>query len=170
MIALIGTHGVGKTTLLEALSKIKPDLIVTDGTSRVVRNFNEEIGGKLSDRDQQLLINRISDSQWDNQIKTDNLFTTRTPLDHYAYSSALHMYDYAGERKSLFVDSDYNKVKFFYIPIEFELEDDGVRYTDKEFQKQIDKILVSLIEELDISVIKLTGSVDDRLETLLKNI
>jgi len=170
MVGLIGSHGVGKTTLLKYLSEKNPDVVVTDGTSRIVKSFNEEIGGRLSDREQQLLINRISDAQWNNEIKTENLFSTRTPLDHYAYSLACGMPDYAAERLRLLLRSDYKKVKFFYIPIEFDIEDDGVRYTDKEFQKQIDETLVSLIEKLDISVIKLTGSVEERLETLLKNI
>lgn len=170
MIALIGSHGTGKTTLLEAFKRVRPEYVVTDGSSRLVRRFNDEIGTKLSKRDEQLLINRISDVQWPNEVGAELLIQTRTPLDHYAYSKALGYDDYAEERLELFKGSNHRAVKFFYIPIEFEPADDGVRYLGREFQEEIDESLKKLISAFDIPAITLTGSVENRLQKLLKHI
>lgn len=170
MIALIGSHGTGKTTLLKYFKKAMPEYIVTDGSSRMVRSFNNEIENKLSPKEEQLLINRISDTQWPHEIRFKKTIQTRTPLDHYAYSLALGYNDYARERLELFKGSNYKSVTYFYIPVEFDLVDDGIRYTSPKFQEKIDSILRSLIEELDIPIVTLTGSVQERLSTLLKYI
>tara|TARA_R110002020_G_scaffold255662_2_gene469414 strand:- start:3623 stop:4144 length:522 start_codon:yes stop_codon:yes gene_type:complete len=169
MIALIGSHGVGKTTLLKELSLRTKDTAVKDGSSRMVRSFNDKIGKKLDPKEQQMLINMISDRNWNVDIST-NLYTTRTPLDHYAYCRAFGWYDMAEERKKLFENSDYKKVKFLYIPIEFPLVKDGVRYEDADFQIRIDDILVDCINEYDLNPVVLTGSIEERVEKLLENI
>jgi predicted ATPase len=170
MVALIGSHGVGKTSLLKALSNVRDNIVTADGSSRIVKGFNQEIGGKLSPIEEQLLINRISDANWNSQIMLKNLFQTRTPLDHYAYSQALGYYEYAQERYELFSNSNFREVKYFYIPIEFDIEEDGIRYLDPEFQKQIDSELQGLIKHFNLEVITLSGSIEERLEKLLKNI
>ena len=173
MVALIGSHGTGKTTLLKKIEEYHygDDLpVISDGDSRTVQNFNIEIGGKLSDREQQILINRMSDARWHEQIRTKHLFQTRSPLDHYAYCEALGWKDLAKERLEFFKASDWKKVQFFYLPIEFELEDDGVRYSGLDFQLEIDETLLSLIKELDIPVTVLTGSIEQRAVKLFKNL
>ena len=63
-------------------------------------------------------------------------------------------------------------VNYFYIPIEFELEDDGVRFVDFELQKKVDEELKKSIEKYNIKTTKLTGSVEERIEQIqqaLKN-
>jgi len=170
MIALIGTHGVGKTTLLNSLALRGSNYIVKDGDSRIVKAFDKEIGGKLTARDQQILINRISDNKWDLETRISNLFTTRTPLDHYAYCKALGWDDLAERRNNLFTSTPRPDVKFFYIPIEFGLISDGIRFEGESFQREIDEILLERIDYHGLSPITLTGTVEERLETLLKNI
>jgi predicted ATPase len=167
MIALIGSHGVGKSTLLRSVKNYLPHVQITDGNSRIVRAYNKEIGNKLSERDEQVLINRLSDNKWPGLVKQEDLFVTRTPFDHFAYSKALGWSDLAEERLRLFEKVGWSNIKFFYIPIEFELEDDGVRYTDKFFQEEIDKLLVSCIRKYDLDVVNLLGSVQERTETVI---
>ena len=170
MIALIGTHGVGKSSLLKAVKEQRPDLIINDGDSRVVKNFNKSIGNKLTDKEEQLLINTFSDTKWHQQVALDNLCLTRTPLDHYAYASLLGWHDLAGSRLNLFEESDWESIKFFYIPIEFDLEDDGVRYVDPDFQKEVDCVLRAQIKRFNINVIELSGSIENRVKTFIDNI
>ena len=166
MIALIGTHGTGKTTLLSALAEVRPELIITDGDSRVVRGYNKAIGGKLMPREQQLLINTLSDARWERDLRVENLVCTRTPLDHYAYCKAFGWQDLAETRLELFRKSDYLKSKFFYLPIEFEIEDDGVRYTNPDLQKDVDQSLVHYAEYFKLNPITLSGSVEEHLNSL----
>ena len=172
MIALIGTHGVGKTTLLKAFGEtgVGRSYTIRDGDSRMVKSFNKETGGKLTSKDEQILINRISDSRWGLESQIDNLCLTRTPLDHYAYCKAFEWHDLAANRSTLFRESDYKKVKFFYIPIEFQLEDDGVRFVNPSFQREIDDLLVGQIQAYGLNPVALRGSVEQRLEILTKNL
>lgn len=170
MIALIGSHGVGKTTLLKHLSQARPDLIVEDGDSRLVRAYNKEIGNTLTKKEEQLLINRLSDKNWPSQVRNEKLCLTRTPLDHWAYSLSFGWTEFCEERKALLKKTDLSKIKFFYIPIEFPLEDDGVRYTDNSYQKTIDSFLKDLIEYWRIDATILSGTVEERLKKLLENI
>jgi len=170
MIALIGTHGVGKTTLLNSLALRDSNFIVKDGDSRMVKAYNSEVGNKLSKRDQQVLINRISDNKWDLETRMPNLFTTRTPLDHYAYCKALGWGDLAEKRNALFTGVPHHDIKFFYIPIEFGLISDGIRFEGECFQREIDEILLERISYHGLCPITLTGTVEERVETLLKNI
>ena len=57
-------------------------------------------------------------------------------------------------------------VNYFYIPIEFKLEDDGVRFTDIDLQKKVDKELKKSIKKYNLKVTKLTGSVEDRIKQI----
>ncbi len=170
MIALIGTHGTGKTTLLMELAKVRPDLIMVDGDSRPVRRFNKEVNNLLTAKEEQLLINRLSDVRWPIDTQIDNLCCTRTPLDHYAYSHALGWDNYAGERIELFRRTDRSKVKFFYLPIEFKLEDDGIRYSDLGFQITVDNYLKDMAAYFNLTPITLSGTVEQRLAIMLENI
>lgn len=171
MIVLVGSHGVGKSTLLAELKRQRPDLIISDGFSRVISKFNKDIDNKLEVEESQLLINRISDRNWPVFTQIENLCVTRSPLDHYAYSKALGYKKLAQERLDLFNTVDKSKVKFFYIPIEFDLEDDGVRYSDPDFQNQVDVLLLHALEKTNTPITAtLSGSIEERVNEILKHI
>ena len=74
------------------------------------------------------------------------------------------------DRIEIFENSPYAKSKWFYIPIEFPLEEDGVRYAGTELQKQCDDLMQVWIKSFKMDVVTLTGTVEQRLETLLKHI
>jgi hypothetical protein len=56
----------------------------------------------------------------------------------------------------------------FYLPIEFPIVLDGLRPDDPEFQKDIDRRVVALLESHDIEYETVTGSVEERLEAIEK--
>jgi hypothetical protein len=61
--------------------------------------------------------------------------------------------------------SQYTDV--FYLPIEFGIVPDGLRPLDEDFQQDIDRRMVHLLEVNDIQYKTLTGSVEDRMAQLL---
>ena len=65
------------------------------------------------------------------------------------------------------VDSATGKVYTVYLPIEFALEDDGMRPTDKDFQKNVDGAMRSLIYDFKITPLVVTGSVEERVESVM---
>ena len=58
----------------------------------------------------------------------------------------------------------------FYLPIEFTIEDDGIRSTNIEFQKKVDERYLELIRDWSIDHTILTGSVEDRLSQAMAKI
>lgn len=64
--------------------------------------------------------------------------------------------------------SQYTHV--FYLPIEFGIVPDGLRPLDPAFQAEIDERMRDLLHRYSISYDVLTGSVDERLATLLKHV
>jgi hypothetical protein len=64
----------------------------------------------------------------------------------------------------------YPYTKVFYIPIEYEIEDDNFRYTDKEFQKQINQKIIEILIDLKINFIIVTWTLEERKNIIFKNI
>ena len=57
-------------------------------------------------------------------------------------------------------------VIWVYLPLEFELDDDGVRFMDKKLQENIDREFKKVINKYNIKVFEVRGSVEERIEQL----
>jgi hypothetical protein len=64
----------------------------------------------------------------------------------------------------------YPYTKIFYIPIEFDIENDWFRYIDQDFQKQIDQKIIELLIEFKISFIICSWNLEERRNIIFKNI
>lgn len=168
MICLIGAHGTGKSTLLNALQKARPDIYCSDGWGRPVKEVGKKLG--LNQREEQIIINTIQSHKWRRDVIQSNFACTRSIIDEWVYCKLFNMDDLAVDRKEIFLDSEWQKGKYFYIPIEFSLEEDGVRYGGENLQKRCDELMLEWIREFNIPIITLTGTVEERLTTLLKHI
>jgi deoxyadenosine/deoxycytidine kinase len=167
-IGIIGTHGVGKTTLLNVL-RAEPEFghydIVNEVTRTVKRegfNINEQ-----GDDATQLYIGRL---HCQNIILHPNLLTDRTLVDCYCYTHYLYKrgkvlpktLDLIWELMNASID--YFD-KFFFIKPEFALEADGDRTDSVFFQKRIDQIFEATIDNkqnLRSKVVRVTGTVLER--------
>ncbi len=58
----------------------------------------------------------------------------------------------------------------FYIPIEFPIVNDGVRFTDEQDRINIDLAIQKYIKDNNLSVITVTGSIEERVKTVLAHI
>ena len=99
---------------------------------------------------------------------------TRCPLDTIAYAMADEQ---VSERVGItnqsmlcddkkFMEAIKNSL-FIYIPIEFDIENDGIRPMDVGFQKLVDENMRKLIYKFEITPLVVTGSVEERLKTIL---
>ena len=59
---------------------------------------------------------------------------------------------------------------YFYIPMEFEIEHDGVRIADPIINHQIDQIIVRLLREHRPDFITLRGSISERVNTIFESL
>jgi predicted ATPase len=170
MIILLGSHGTGKTSLLSELKRLRPDLYTTDGFSRPIHSALSQIPENISPRSEQILINELSQWNWKNNLNNKMYVSSRSIIDCCVYSKVLGWRDLGDEVLQFYKDNIPVNVKYFYIPIEFPIEDDGVRFMDKNFQIQIDVYLREFIRLNNLSTITLSGTLSERLFTLLTNI
>lgn len=145
-IGVVGTHGVGKSTLVNALSKMHNIPAIDEQIRLTVNKYNtlgyntpDEMVGSTWYNDMVLdtMISQINlEKQYGNSFVSD-----RTLLDYYIYCSRL-----SKDADSILILMkaaiiDYyckNYDLILYVPILFDLIGDCYRNTDVSFQKQID--------------------------------
>ena len=183
-IILIGAHGTGKSTLAQGLSELLGFPVVES----VAREFKKDMQyleeakvfdpriSKLQLKDaQQNVI--CSMSYWDfmRWVKAEvPCIMTRCPLDTLAYAMTDKEVTNSTYKNNLIILKEnpefmeaIHKSMFVYLPIEFGLEDDGVRPTDKEYQKHVDRAMRQLIYRFEIAPLVVTGTVEERIEQVL---
>ena len=167
-----GTHGTGKSSLLQELisqgilQSIDPCFScwhykILDGIGRRVHEQHKSWSEKTK---QHYIDWAYAYYHWG----TLHFTSSRGIFSTYAYSRLFQGRDF--DRRLL--DWCMRNVYYhyvFYLPIEFPLIDDGVRYTDVDFQKQHDKETKLIMDYWRIPYHTITGSLDERVEQV-KNI
>ena len=186
-IILIGAHGTGKTTLANALSEITQSPVVESVAREFFKDWKylediKMIDGRMpkssiTEAKQNIL---CSMSRWDfmRWVKADvPVIMTRCPLDTLAYGFAdpLVSDNLMNTNLEVLKESQefckaIEKSLFIYLPIEFSIEDDGVRPTDKMYQKKVDACMRKLMYEFHITPLVVTGSVEERCHQVLVKI
>lgn len=184
-IILIGTHGTGKTTLANELSKIIGIPAVESVAREVSKDLKqlEDAGvvetNKIPDSIRKSAYQNVLCSMafWDfmRWVNADvPCIMTRCPLDTIAYAMADKnvTYDIVKSNLDNLKNNDVFQQAircslFIYIPVEFGIENDGVRPTDTGFQKEVDAGICKLIYDFKITPLVVTGSVEERLEAIL---
>lgn len=170
-IGLSGAQSVGKTTLLSALrsEKIFNGFTICDEVTRRVASYGLPINEGGNSLTQKLIMHE----HIVNVFMYDKMITDRTALDGLVYTEYLRI---NGKIK----DDDYYHVRdifqrvapmydyMFYIPPEFPIVDDGVRSTDNKFREEISYIFESKIKKYNLNVIRVTGSVRDRVTKVVE--
>jgi predicted ATPase len=184
-IIFMGSHGTGKSTLANALSSVLEMPVVESVAREVSKDLKQlEDAGVVE-------TNNIPDSVRKNayqKVICSMAFwdfmrwvgaevpciMTRCPLDTIAYAMADHQVTYDTSMECLKVLQDDDEFQlalqrslFIYIPIEFGIENDGVRPTDVDFQKQVDEAMRKMMYIFGITPLVVTGTVEERLEAIL---
>lgn len=165
MKILVGSHGVGKTTLLKEVATKFPDYYVTDGFSRPVFKISRLL--ELDGTEKQLIINELSAWAYQNYLTHKNVISTRSVVDCIIYSQILTPdLDIEGLIK-LFEETKDQVEYFFYIPVEFDFVSDPDRL-NHELQLKIDRVIVDFMQKYIPAdkIITLTGTVEERLDQI----
>jgi len=171
-IAVTGSHGVGKTTLIShllgVLNKEEEKFKLLPETPRQA----VELGFTINEN------TPIETQFW--------IFAKQIEMEHLAKNYFIAdkcFIDLLAYSKFLFLDkpeflqvlndiakkavANYNLV--IYVPAgEFPIEDDGVRSTDPKFQKEIDRLVVDILNEFGVSYIKISGNREERIGKVLE--
>lgn len=165
MKILLGSHGVGKSTLLREVQKTLPTYYVTDGFSRPVYKISKMLD--FSEHEKQVTINELSAWAYQNYLAHKNVISTRSIVDCIIYTQILHpKVDVSGMIK-LFEETKNEVEYFFYIPIEFGFVYDPERLNE-ELQKKIDLLFQDFISKYVPAekLVRITGTIEERIHTI----
>ena len=168
--ALTGSHGVGKTTVVNVLT----DWLEENGLKAIVNSSNarkiKQSGGIVNEEgdDQVQLIVECSHVS---KFCEDNWFADRSVIDGYAYTEYLYkkgkvsgfVLETVEDLMNVFIK---NYTEIFYIPIEFTVTDDGIRKNDELFQKEIDEIVLNTLKNSGVKYHTISGTVFERVEKI----
>lgn len=172
-IGITGAQSVGKTTLLNALRSEKyfQSYKVCDEVTREIRNMGFDINESGSDITQLLIMQKHIVNIYMNEC----MLTDRTSLDGLVYTTYLHLHgkvskDTLDKAKQIYDKTIKDYSFLFYIPPEFDIVPDGVRSPDIVFRDEIVELFKGFLSEAPREVIYVTGSVRERVNTVLETI
>jgi len=170
-ITLCSTVSCGKTTLIEALSKLPQfqDYHVATERSKYLRDLGIPLNTDSTLKGQLLFGGERS-----SELIHENLLTDRSIIDVMSFTnlaksiSEIEKFDFECLFSHLIQEYDY----IFYIsPKGINIEDNGVRCVDPTYRLEIDKEIKRLLKEYKPHIKnygELSGSTEDRIKQLLE--
>jgi len=170
--AFCGAHGTGKTTVLKDIADdlldvydLKP--IFNTSNARKLFKLGEELNDKGGN-----FVQYVVQASHVSRFAEENWFADRCVVDGWAYMIAARLKNQVDSEcwhsvscmMEFFVPL-YTQI--FYVPIEFEMENDGIRKVDTEYQREIDHYMSEeLLKYKNVTIVK--GSRDERKNIVLK--
>lgn len=149
-IALIGTHGTGKTTIAhELVAELKKNNFNAEFLGEVARQCPLQINEETTKKAQEWIIYSQYIKEIENETKNGILVCDRSVLDGYVYYYNKFSREGILERFVREKIKDYDFL--FRVPLNQNyLIEDGKRSIDKGFQIGIDKIFTELLDRFSI--------------------
>lgn len=174
-IVVTGTHSVGKTVLcnhlVEQLSS-SLDVKMIPEMARILIAKGIPMNDEVSEFG---IINYIYEYlSLSRKTKASLVISDRSVFDLYSYISVSHPSGVRDEFLKLaeeVVHKEVEKVEtYVYVPIEFELQVDGVRPLDLAYQKTIDEKISELLKYFGAKVLTVTGTVQQRVKSVREHL
>jgi nicotinamide riboside kinase len=167
-IAISGSQCVGKTTLLNAIENNLTSFKGYNLLREIVRTLMNQ-GVKINkgaDHNSQM---RILEAHYKNILTYPKFITDRCAVDAFVYATwdyiqGHYTYQEHKQHEEVFLSCIQSYDLFFYLPVEFPLQKDGVRSEDIEYRKQIDKLFLVIYDRYGIQFTALTGDVPERIQ------
>lgn len=174
IVSFTGAQSTGKTTLLNQMRNWEclKDYTFIDEITRNIEKKGMSINEKGNDDTQTAIMH----AHIENLKKGNNLVLDRCSLDGVVYTHYLYLhgkvskdtFDYA---RQVFFGTCLMYDKIFYLKPEFDIVEDGVRSNSVQFRDEIASIFEGYISDFNLrkyNVVELTGSVEERLEAVKK--
>ena len=173
-LALSGAHGTGKTTLIKAVH----DYLKVDREIEICREVPRVIGEVVEDKEYfrrgnntelrqcTIFLFQVMEDFFVSS-RADISLSDRTMVDHLAYTEILFP-EFSTTSEYRVISNAVQRWLSTYdhivkVPIEFQVEDDGTREADLEFQKAIDTKIDELYATFGIYPSIVSGSVSTAL-------
>ncbi|HVL80263.1 MAG TPA: ATP-binding protein [Actinomycetota bacterium] len=172
-IAIVGSFSTGKTTLATEVAPAL-DLPLLPEVAREIAALGFKLDKDATVETETLIFLR----QWYAEMTHPEFVADRSMLDALAYAGwvlehqerrkEFALWDACLDIATHHLRSNYSHV--FYLPVEFPIVADGLRPMDPDFQTDIDKRIVGLLDSHSIPYETLTGTVQQRMEALLGSV
>lgn len=148
-VALVGTHGVGKTTIAYELGGvIKRRGKTVELLTEIARECPFALNDRASREAHQWIIARQVQLEIEKSLRADVLVCDRSVLDNFAYYARLYgTQGQQGEALAAYCRAWMSTYDLLVrLPITERLTDDGFRSTNVKFQLEIDQLCDKLFE------------------------
>jgi nicotinamide riboside kinase len=170
-IGLTGTMSCGKTTLAKALGELEQfkDYIIQTERSKYLSSLGIPLNTESTLPGQFVFL-----AERASELLHENIITDRTIWDVCSFTlSSKSIDDWS---KQDFVNAamrlkDYYDLIIYVSPLGVPIEDNGLRTTDLGYRVKIDTAIQMALEEYKpIKLIKVEGTTEERIATILQNI
>lgn len=180
-VCMVGSHGVGKSTLLAILKEKYPNYdIQLESLTRKTINDPTKLNLTTPEESEKLISEAYMKYFLDNKDK--DFISARGMIDVLAYSMYLSKKNGNISEEVLFSIEEkveeLKKMKLFdlvlYIPIEFDLPEveKGIKFRegqeDKQYREDVDGIIKFLLWGYNIPYVKISGSKDERISKIVE--
>jgi len=151
-VIITGASGVGKTTLVEALAPLLSLPIIPELGRRMCAEMGYKTVGEIPD--QEGFKQKVLDAQIQSENELGSFISDRSTLDCWVLWQRWNIC----QAMSYDTESYYEKcreqaVKYthvIYVPAMFAPAEDGFRWTDKDYQKQIERLVRTTLYDWDL--------------------
>lgn len=171
-IWICGSFWTGKTTILNHLWELQKDFTHIISTERVLAKELQFDFNHASLEDRILFQKKLVTLQIELEKQSAKFITDTSLIDIIAYCNFIKNHDndfYQNQiEKSIthYLDTHDKYDILFYLPIEFDIENDGVRHVDNTFRREIDTLISQNLELFWKKVIILEWSIKKRLQSI----
>lgn len=173
VITFAGAAGTGKSTLVERLLDM-PQFSEYTRYSNPQRALHNFLGDKFPHSSKANTISQagIYSCFILDLLKNKNIICDRSIIDIFAYSELSKGVDDFKVLEDIFSKGIELHDVIFYVPIEFQVENDGFRDTNTEYIKKTDETIQKYMDKYKdkVKIVEVRGSVDDRLNIILETL
>lgn len=166
VVALVGASSTGKTTVFDLLKQYDSfkNWEFKNESTRVVNSYGFPINEQGVDATQLA----ISSYHLKALLSSRDLILDRSFLDLIVYTENLEQ---VSKNVKDYIRYIWEEVReyythFIYFPIEFYTVDDGVRSTNEEWRRTIDKMFLTELTKLNIPYLTVSGSPKQRINQI----
>jgi len=176
IISFTGAQSTGKSTLLTRLTldeRFRDYNFIPEVTRLVKKKYNLKINEECNEETQIAILLQHFSNYLEN--KNNNAILDRCILDGYVYTHYFMLKGIISNDIGPFLHYLFLKLIgkidiIFYTEPDIPLVDDGERSVDVEFRDKIVKLFEMTIDHYNINVVRLKGTLEERLNTIYNTI
>lgn len=161
---ITGTQSTGKSVLLHQFED-KMD-VVTEVVRNLFKDSNIKVNESGDETGQDMIFNTYKKifTEKEGPFISDRGLTDVISYTCYLMKTGRVREEFLQQQVNEFIDfQDKNEdIVYFYVPIEFDVVDDGFRSLDEEFRREIDKNIKDFLVGFNVDFIEVRGTVEER--------